>query len=88
MARAKSIDKSTKKLSKKTQKAESKKVVKPETKTKAKTRTTEVVHMTDAEMVAEWLKKNKVKKVEPNVGGENVVKHFFVRRKKKAATGE
>ncbi len=37
----------------------------------------------DADAIAQWLKKNKVKKIAPNVGGENVVRSFFVRRKKK-----
>lgn len=45
----------------------------------------DTVELTDAELVSAWMKKNKVKKIAPNVGGENVVRSFFVRRKKKAA---
>jgi len=40
--------------------------------------------LSESELVQEWLKKNKVTKIAMNVtGGENIVKSFFTRRKKK-----
>ena len=36
----------------------------------------------DDAKIAEWLKKNKVKKIAQNVSGECVMKSFFARRKK------
>jgi hypothetical protein len=36
----------------------------------------------DSTKIAEWLKKNKIKRIPANVGGEFVVKSFFAKRKK------
>ena len=41
------------------------------------------VEMTEEEKIAAWLKKNKIKRIPINVGGEQVVRSFFVRRGKK-----
>ena len=41
------------------------------------------VELTDEEKIALWRKKNKIKRIAPNVGGENVVKNFYIRRPKK-----
>lgn len=39
-------------------------------------------NISDDDKVAEWLAKNQPKVIPINQGGENVVKHFFVRKKK------